>query len=62
MVLLAARPQRDWQPRAKRIDRGMPMPIRNCPALDAAFILQDRKRLPARFFGAFSGTMLSRLS
>lgn len=31
-------------------------------ALDAAFILQDRKRLPVRFFGAFSGTMLSRLS
>jgi len=27
-----------------------------------AFILQDRKRLPVRFFGAFSGTALSRLS
>lgn len=31
------------------------------PALASAFILQDRKRLPVRFFGAFSGTMLSRL-
>ena len=31
-------------------------------ALAAAFILQDRKRLPVRFFGAFAGTMLSRLS
>lgn len=28
----------------------------------AAFILQDRKRLPVRFFGAFSGTSRSRLS
>ncbi|MAS06076.1 MAG: hypothetical protein CL534_15540 [Ahrensia sp.] len=26
-----------------------------------AFILQDRKRLPARFFGAHYGAMLSRL-
>jgi len=31
------------------------------PVVDA-FILQDRKRLPVRFFGAFSGTRLSRLS
>ncbi|WP_293293407.1 hypothetical protein [Oricola sp.] len=29
-------------------------------ALAAAFILQDRKRLPVRFFGAFCGAMLSR--
>jgi hypothetical protein len=39
----------------------MPMMTSERPALANAFILQDRKRLPVRFFGAFSGTMLSRL-
>lgn len=34
---------------------------RNAIGAGAPFILQDRKRLPVRFFGAFSGTALSRL-
>lgn len=40
----------------------MPMMTAQRPVPVNAFVLQDRKRLPARFFGAFSGTMLSRLS
>ena len=40
----------------------MSISMPDCPAAVAAFILQDRKRLPARFFAALSGTRLSRLA
>lgn len=38
----------------------MSKPERKSPAATAVFILQDRKRLPARFFAALSGTELHR--
>lgn len=39
----------------------MNMPVTIDRARRANFILQDRKRLPGRFFAAFAGTILSRL-
>ncbi len=38
----------------------MPTPTHHGRPAIAAFVLQDRKRLPVRFAAALSGTMLSR--
>lgn len=40
----------------------MPMEKPERVAIDAVIVLQDRKRLPGRFFGAFLGARLGRVS
>jgi hypothetical protein len=51
-------------PSFSKIDmsRDMTIPTAKSGIFEHVFVLQDRKRLPARFFAAISGALNTRLS